>query len=257
MAGESIIRAAVAGAHGKMGRLAVETLRGEEKAGIAYAGGLVRPGATTHGCEYVHLARLLSDGRPHVLVDFTHFPESKRIALGCIEHGVRPVIGTSGYGAEDVAELRAACDAKGIGAVFAPNFALGAILMMKFAETAAKHYADVEIVEMHESGKKDAPSGTALATARRLSRARAFNRAETALTKIAGARGADADGVGIHSLRLPGVVAHQEVLFGGDGETLTIRHDVYSRESFMRGMLVAVRAAADLTAFVDGLEALL
>jgi len=255
--GQEPIRAAVAGARGKMGRLVVETLRARARDGIAYVGGLVRHGTAPREAEYADVERLLADARPHVLVDFTHYPASKSIALACIASGVRPVIGTSGYGAEDVAELRAACQAARIGAVFAPNFALGAVLMMKFAEEAAKHYAHVEIVEMHEAGKKDAPSGTALATAQRLSGVHAFERAPTALTRLAGARGAEAGGIGIHSLRLPGVVSRQEVMFGGDGEMLTIRHESYSRESFLRGVLVAVRAAALLTAFVDGLETLL
>jgi 4-hydroxy-tetrahydrodipicolinate reductase len=135
--------------------------------------------------------------------------------------------------------------------------------MMKYAADAARHYDAVEIIEMHEAGKKDAPSGTSTATARRLAAARSaasvgpFRRPKTALMKMDGARGAEVDGIGIHSLRLPGVVTHQEVLFGGDGETLRITHDSTSRTSFMPGMLLAIRAARDLTTFVDGLESLL
>jgi 4-hydroxy-tetrahydrodipicolinate reductase len=249
------IRAAVAGAHGRMGRLAVETLK--SASGITFVGGLVRKNTTSHGLEYVNLDRLLADARPQVLVDFTHFPASKEIALACIGAGVRPVIGTSGYGEADIADLRAACERAGVGAVFAPNFAVGAVLMMKFADEAARHFETVEIIEMHETGKKDAPSGTAMATARRLSKIRQFKRPATQLVRAADARGADVDGIGVHSLRLPGVVAHQEIVFGGDAETLTIRHDSYARHSFMSGVLLATRAAAKLDRFVEGLETLL
>ena len=156
-----------------------------------------------------------------------------------------------------VAELRAACERTGTGAIFAPNCAIGAVLMMRFASEAARHYPAVEIVEMHETGKKDAPSGTAMATARQLASAGKFARPPTTMMKTEGARGAELDGVGVHSLRLPGVVAHQEVLFGGNAELLSIRHDSFSRESFMPGLLLAVRAAATLDHFVDGLGELL
>jgi 4-hydroxy-tetrahydrodipicolinate reductase len=170
---------------------------------------------------------------------------------------VRPVIGTSGYAASDIEELRLACANSKIGCVFAPNFGIGAVLMMKFAAEAACHYRAVEIVEMHEAGKQDAPSGTAMATARRLAAAGSFERLPTRLFKAEGARGAEMNGIGIHSLRLPGVVAHQEVIFGGDGETLRIIHDSTSRGSFMGGVLRAVRAVKDLTEFVEGLESFL
>ena len=250
-----MIRSGVAGAHGKMGSLTARTLARVE--GIQYVGGLVRRGTVHAAEEYDDLATFIDRAKPQVIVDFSLFPDSKRIALGAIERGVRPVIGASGYGAEDVAEIRAACKRAKIGAVFAPNCAIGAVLMMRFAGEAAKHFGAVEIVEMHEAGKKDAPSGTALATARRLSGAKAFVRAPTQVVKSDGARGADVGGIGVHSLRLPGVVAHQEVLFGGDGELLSIRHDSFSRDSFMSGVLLAVRAAATLDRFVDGIGELL
>lgn len=257
----SAIRVAVAGARGKMGTTAVAALRSAPD--MSYVGGLVRADANADGSEFDDLDDLLSSARPEVLVDFTHFPDSKRIALACIESGVRPVIGTSGYVVDDVDDLRAACERETIGCIFVPNFGIGAVLMMKYAADAARHYDAVEIIEMHEAGKKDAPSGTSTATARRLAAARSaasagpFRRAKTALMKMDGARGAEVDGIGIHSLRLPGVVTHQEVLFGGDGETLRITHDSTSRSSFMPGMFVAIRAARDLTTFVDGLESLL
>lgn len=250
-----MIRAGVAGVHGKMGSLTARTLARAE--GIDYVGGLVRRGSERAADEYDDVAAFIERAKPHVIVDFSLFPDSKTIALGAIQRGVRPVIGASGYGADDVAEIRAACERAKIGAVFAPNCAIGAVLMMRFADEAAHHFGAVEIVEMHEAGKKDAPSGTALATARRLSSAKTFARAKTPVVKSNGARGADIGGIGVHSLRLPGVVAHQEVLFGGDGELLSIRHDSFSRESFMSGVLLAVRAAAKLDHFVDGIGELL
>ena len=250
---DKTIRVAVAGARGKMGTTAIAALRATP--GMEYVGGLVR--ANPGDREYDDPAHLFAQAKPDILVDFTHFPDSKTIALAAIEAGVRPVIGTSGYGADDVEVLRGASEKAAVGCVFAPNFGIGAVLMMKFAAEAARHYRAAEIIELHETGKKDAPSGTAVATARRMAGAGTFARPATALIKADGARGADMHGIGIHSLRLPGVVAHQEVLFGGDGETLRIIHDSTSRASFMAGMLLAVRAAKDLTRFVDGLESLL
>ena len=238
-----------------MGSLTARTLARAE--GIEYVGGLARRGSTRATDEYDDLPTFIERAKPQVIVDFSLFPDSKAIVLGAIERGVRPVIGASGYGAEDVAEVRAACESTKIGAVFAPNCAIGAVLMMRFADEAARHFGAVEIIEMHEAGKKDAPSGTALATARKLSGAKTFKRAATHVVKSDGARGADIGGVGVHSLRLPGVVAHQEVLFGGDGELLSIRHDSFSRESFMSGVLLAVRAAVKLDRFVDGIGELL
>lgn len=252
---ESDVRVAVAGARGKMGRVAVESLRRKE--GVVFAGSLVRKPASAEADEFDSFDALLAARRPDVLVDFTLMPASKEIALAAIARGVRPVIGTSGYGESDIEELRAACAKSGVGALLVPNFALGAVLMMKFAAEAARHYRTAEIIEMHESGKRDAPSGTAMATARRIAESGTFERAPTTALKAKGARGAGIGGVGVHSLRLPGVVAHQEVRFGGQGEMLSIRHDSSSRESFMPGMLLAVRAAANATSLIVGLEGLL
>jgi 4-hydroxy-tetrahydrodipicolinate reductase len=248
------IRVAVAGARGKMGAFTIDALRAAGD--VEYVGGLVRD-LPTGPAEFAELSALVAKARPDVLVDFSVFPASKAIALDAMERGVRPVIGASGYNAADVQELRAAVTRTGVGCVFAPNFAIGAVLMMKFSVEAARHFGAVEIVERHESGKKDAPSGTAMATARAISAVRTFERAPTKAMVAEGARGADVGGIGIHSLRLPGVVTHQEVRFGGDGEQLSIMHDSSSRTSFMAGVLLAVRAANGLTRFVDGLGELL
>ena len=248
------IRVAVAGARGKMGAFTIDALHAADD--VEYVGGLVR-GSPSGPAEFAELSALVAKARPEVLVDFSIFPASKAIAVDAMERGVRPVVGASGYSAADVQELRAAVSRTGVGCVFAPNFAIGAVLMMKFAVEAARHFGAVEIVEMHESGKKDAPSGTAMATARAISAVRRFERAPTKSVVAEGARGADVGGIGIHSLRLPGVVTHQEVRFGGEGEQLSIMHDSSSRTSFMAGVLLAVRAANGLTRFVDGLGELL
>jgi 4-hydroxy-tetrahydrodipicolinate reductase len=248
------IRVAVAGARGKMGAFTIGALRAAGD--VEYVGGLVH-GRPAGADEFADVASLVAEARPDVLVDFSVFPASKTIAIDAIGRGVRPVIGASGYGAADVQELRAAVKSSGTGCVFAPNFAIGAVLMMKFSAEAARHFGAVEIVEMHESGKKDAPSGTAMATARAIGAVRSFERAPTLAVIAAGARGADVGGVGIHSVRLPGVVSNQEVRFGGDGEQLSITHASNSRSSFMPGVLLAVRAAKGLTRFVEGLGELL
>jgi 4-hydroxy-tetrahydrodipicolinate reductase len=156
-------------------------------------------------------------------------------------------------------ELAGVCARAGIGGVVAPNFALGAVLMMMFARQAAAHFPHVEIIELHHDRKRDAPSGTAARTARLIAAARGeapkptVQEEETSL----GARGALLDGVRVHSVRLPGVVAHQEVIFGGPGQTLTIRHDSVNEESFLPGVLLAVRRVVTLDSLVVGLENLL
>ena len=173
-----------------------------------------------------------------VVVDFTEPGVALSNALACVQAGVHAVIGTTGF---DIAPLRRATESEGAANVFlAPNFAIGAVLMMRFAAEAAAHMRSAEIVELHHEGKLDAPSGTAARTA-----------------ELIAAQGALARPT-IHSVRLPGLVAHQEVIFGDVGQTLTIRHDSLSRESFMPGVLLAVRRVASLEEpFVVGLENLL
>jgi 4-hydroxy-tetrahydrodipicolinate reductase len=205
------------------------------------------------------VAALVAETRPDVVIDFTFHDWSARILPELIDAGVRPVIGTSGLPEATVAELEQRCAARGIGGVWASNFAVGAVLMMHFARVAARHYASAEVIELHHDGKVDAPSGTALATARGMAAARgeSFVRQEPSTVTVPGTRGGEAGGVSIHSVRLPGLVAHQEVIFGGPGELLTLRHDSLARSSFMPGILLAVRAVMTTPAFVRGLEPLL
>lgn len=204
-------------------------------------------------------AVMAAETQPDVVIDFSFHEWSARALPPLIEAGVRPVIGTSGLSEAQVGDLARRCAERGIGGVWASNFAIGAVLMMHFAAIAARHYAAVEVIELHHDGKVDAPSGTALATARAMAAARGepFRHAEPTTTSIPGTRGGADGGVGIHSVRLPGLVAHQEVIFGAPGELLTLRHDSLARASFMPGVLLAVRAVMAKNEFVRGLDALL
>jgi 4-hydroxy-tetrahydrodipicolinate reductase len=194
-----------------------------------------------------------------VLVDFSPGAAAAGHARAAIPGGASPVIGGTGLTTEQINELSALCDARGIGAVVAPNFAIGAVLMMEFARQAARYLPHAEIVELHHDRKRDAPSGTALKTAALIGQVRGEppRPAVPEEELVAGARGGRADGVRVHSVRLPGLVAHQEVIFGGPGQTLTIRHDSVNEESFMPGLLLAVRRVRALPGLVYGLEKLL
>ncbi|MGE0543196.1 MAG: 4-hydroxy-tetrahydrodipicolinate reductase [Dehalococcoidia bacterium] len=202
---------------------------------------------------------IVRETHPDVVVDFTFHEWTAQVMPALVDAGVRPVIGTSGLSEAQVAEIESRCRTRGIGGVWASNFAIGAVLMMHFARLAAPHYGSAEVIELHHDGKVDAPSGTALATARAMEAARGgtFTRQEPSTVTIPGTRGGAEGGVSIHSVRLPGLVAHQEVIFGGAGELLTIRHDSLARSSFLPGVLLAVRSAMARNEFVRGLEPLL
>ncbi|MFC8532084.1 4-hydroxy-tetrahydrodipicolinate reductase [Nocardia sp. NPDC057227] len=200
-----------------------------------------------------------TDANTEVVVDFTH-PD---VVLGnlkfLIEHGIHAVVGTTGFDDGRLAEVRARlAESPGTGVLIAPNFAIGAVLSMRFAEQAARFFESVEVVELHHPNKADAPSGTAYRTAGLIAEARAkagVGRSPDATsTELDGARGADVDGVRVHSVRLAGLVAHQEVLFGTQGETLTIRHDSIDRNSFAPGVLLGVRSIAARPGLTVGLD---
>lgn len=201
-------------------------------------------------------------GGADVAVDFT----TPEVTVGNVVHaigqGVDVVVGTSGWTDDGLDRVRSAlADAPGRGVVIAPNFAIGAVLLMRFAEQAARFYESVEVVELHHPDKVDAPSGTAVRTAQRLAEARRAAglppAPDATHTGLEGARGATVDGVPVHAVRLRGLVAHQEVLFGTAGETLTLRHDSFDRASFMPGVLAAVRAVTDRPGLTVGLDAVL
>jgi 4-hydroxy-tetrahydrodipicolinate reductase len=194
-----------------------------------------------------------------VAVDFTHAAAARENLRWCAAHGVHGVVGTTGLSVEDLAELEKLFGAGGANAVVAPNFAIGAVLMMRLAALAAPWMDTVEIIELHHDKKVDAPSGTALLTAARLAEARdSWGEDPTRTEVLSGARGgAGPAGIRVHSVRLRGLVAHQEVLFGTTGQSLSIRHDSYDRSSFMPGLLLAVRQVGDRPGLTVGLEPLL
>ena len=190
-----------------------------------------------------------------VVVDFTTPDAVMDNLRWCIEAGLHVVVGTTGFDEERVAQVREWLDGSTTGALIAPNFGIGAVLMMQFAATAAPYFDSVEIVELHHPNKVDAPSGTARRTAELVAKARAGKQSPDATTQeIDGARGADVEGVHVHAVRLAGLVAHQEVLLGGHGETMTIRHDSLSRESFMPGVLLGVHWVVKHPGLTVGLE---
>ncbi|MES2463189.1 MAG: 4-hydroxy-tetrahydrodipicolinate reductase [Armatimonadota bacterium] len=245
------IRVVVAGAGGRMGSETVRAVAAETDMIVA---------AESHRGD--DLPTVLRDSHADVLVDFT-VPESVmanlRIALAA---KVIPIVGTTGLSPENLAEIRSLCEENGIGALIAPNFAIGAVLLMQFAQTAAKYMPDVEIIEMHHERKLDAPSGTAVKTAALIAAVRDASLAKGdlpgAFETVSGARGGRAEGdIPVHSIRLPGFIASQEVIFGGPGQRLSLRHDSIDRASFMPGVVLAVRRAGSLGGLVYGLENLL
>ncbi|QDP40442.1 4-hydroxy-tetrahydrodipicolinate reductase [Radiobacillus deserti] len=208
---------------------------------------------------YEDMDECLQEVEADVLIDLTAPEVGYKHTKSAFEHGVRPVVGTTGFTTDQLEELTDLSEQKGLGAVIAPNFAIGAVLMMQFSKMAAKYFPNVEIIERHHDQKLDAPSGTAVKTAELIQQVREEqsqghpNEKET----IPGARGADFDGMRIHSVRLPGLVAHQEVVFGDLGQNLTIKHDSFHRESFMSGVKLAVDRVLELDVLVYGLENLM
>ncbi|CAM3175088.1 4-hydroxy-tetrahydrodipicolinate reductase [Sporolactobacillus spathodeae] len=259
------IKIAVAGARGRMGSETVRMILNHpefELVGAAdtkYDGEKIADKIGILGTDariYTDIEQLFTATAPDVLIDFTNPESGKHNLQQAIDYGVRPVIGTSGFTNEDVAVFKEQMDAKKLGGIIAPNFAIGAVLVMKFSQLAAKYFPDVEIIELHHDKKKDAPSGTAVKTAELISKTRQakIQGAPDEKETLQGARGADYEGMRIHSIRLPGLIAHQEVLFGGKGELLTLRHDSMDRASFMTGVAYAVKTSMALDTLVYGLE---
>jgi 4-hydroxy-tetrahydrodipicolinate reductase len=201
---------------------------------------------------------LFTATKPDVVIDFTNAEWTPILARAALDCGVRLVIGTTGLSPEWLDELDAECRNRKIGAVVAPNYAIGAVLMIHMAKIAGRFFDSAEIIELHHDRKVDAPSGTALTTAREIlaARGRPFDRNEPDVEPLPGARSAQVDGISMHSVRLPGLVAHQEVIFGGTAQTLTIRHDTSGRESFIPGVLLAAKEVMHRSELVRSLEAL-
>ena len=204
---------------------------------------------------------LLVERGAEAVVDFTHPGVVMGTLEFCIEHGIHAVVGTTGFDAERLDQLRGWLGDSGTGVLVAPNFSIGAVLMMRFAAQAARFYESAEVVELHHPDKVDAPSGTARRTAELIAEARRAAglgpMPDATNTSLEGARGADVDGVRVHGLRVRGLVAHQEVILGAEGETLTIRHDSLDRVSFTPGVLLALRRIATTPGLTVGLESLL
>lgn len=266
--GVFMIRVAVVGALGKMGQESCKAILNAEgmelvgaidnrEIGNSFATILGRPDLSIFFSA--DLEETLKEVKPDVLVDFTRpgiVQGNTEIAL---QYGVRPVIGTTGMTTSEIERFINLSDEKKIGGLIVPNFAIGALLMIKFAAEAAKYFPHVEIIELHHDQKMDAPSGTALKTAEAIEGVRGSmpQGMPSEFEKIEGVRGGNYEGMRIHSVRLPGYVAHQEVLFGGVGQTLSIRHDSISRESFMPGLILAIRKVMGLERIIYGLENLL
>lgn len=243
------IRVAVAGYRGKVGSVLVSAF--EHEPDIEYVGGV------TKGDD---LAKFLHEKRPRAFVDFTRPGEALHNALAAVAAGASPVVGTTGLQPSEIDKVATACKAKGVGGIVAPNFAVGAVVMMHLAELAAPHFDAAEIIELHHAAKLDAPSGTALSTARRLAARRGerkFAHRKAEKETLAGTRGGEEGNVAVHSVRLPGFVADQEVIFGLPGQTLTIAHRTTSREAYVPGVLLAIRAVVASSRFYRGLDDLL
>ncbi|MEQ8237256.1 MAG: 4-hydroxy-tetrahydrodipicolinate reductase [Syntrophomonadaceae bacterium] len=260
------IKVVVCGALGKMG---VETVRAVHSDEDLQLIGLmdVRGGVGDLGIDLgqgislpvmTELDRVL-ELKPEVMIDFTAPASVFQNVATALGQGINCVVGTTGLSEGQLGQLEQIALDKGIGVAVIPNFAIGAVLMMKLAAEVARYLPDVEIIEMHHDQKLDSPSGTSIKTAELIAaeRSRQPMRNDLAVEKVAGARGAELGGINIHSVRLPGFIAHQEVIFGGVGQSLTIRHDSYDRKGFMPGVVMTVKKIVETRGLIYGLEKLL
>ena len=268
MSESKAIRVGVIGAAGRMGSEVLRTVSQEPGIEIVLAVDRERVGencrefAGGRAPDLVVVDKLGAalDNQPiDVLVDFSHGSGSATHADSAFKRGVSPVTGATGLSDADLREIKLRSKETGVPGMYIPNFAIGAVLMMKFAEMASKWMPDCEIIELHHDRKEDAPSGTAMRTAEIISEARsdAPSRKPRPQIKVEGARGASYKDVPIHSVRLPGYVAHQEVIFGRLGEILSLRHDSMDRTSFMQGVALAVREVRNLSEYTVGLDKIL
>ncbi|HUO47429.1 MAG TPA: 4-hydroxy-tetrahydrodipicolinate reductase [Acidimicrobiales bacterium] len=264
---------AVLGAGGRMGREVCRAVAGDPELSLVAAvdpsaagrrvGELAGVAGEAAGLVVAAGLDAVGEAGAEVAVDFTVAASAAANLAWCAGRGVHAVVGTTGLGPDSLDELAAAFAASEANCIVAANFAVTAVLMMRFAELAAPFVDSVEIIELHHNAKIDAPSGTALATAARIAaaRARAGDRPwapDATVTELAGARGAAVPGgIRVHSVRLPGLVAHQEVIMGAAGQGLSIRHDAYDRTSFMPGVVLAVKAVRSLPGLTVGLDAVL
>jgi len=261
-----LIRVVINGALGRMGQEVTRAVLDDPKLTVVGAVEkkvtqkyLPLPGTSELIPFSSNLGSLLRSCNPDVLVDFTNAKVSIATARVTLRQGVNMVIGTTGLSEENLREIEQLCQGNEVCAVVAPNFSLGAVLLMHLSKVAAKFFDYAEIVEMHHEKKIDAPSGTAVATAKAMLKARGkpFIHPETEKEIVSGVRGGQVDGIAIHSLRSPGFMAGQEVIFGGAGQTLSLRHESISRESFMPGIILAIKEVTKCKGLVYGLDTLL
>lgn len=256
--------------NGACGRMGQAVLKAVQKAdGLELVGAVdIKGGADTGSLVGLpangilvetDLEALLARKKPEVMVDFTRPDVVFGNVMTALAHKTSPVVGTTGLSDDQKAEIAKAAEENDTPAFIAPNFAIGAVLLMVMSRQAAKYMPDVEIIELHHDKKLDAPSGTAIQTAAMIAEVRKAHKQGNPdeFEKLEGARGADYEGMHIHSVRLPGYVAHQEVIFGGLGQTLTIRHDSMNRESFMPGVVLAAKKVRSLKGLTVGLDKLL
>lgn len=263
MSGQSGIRVAVAG----FGRFASDVTRGLaaldgiEIVGISRRQGddeTIRVGETLVA-RYRDVGTMIRACRPDVLLEATLPEFAMAHSLAALTSGVRPVVATSGVSDSDLLELGRVCIDHSLGGVVAPNLSVGAVILMHLSAIAGRFFEHADIIEYHRDRKADAPSGTAVHTARLMQRERegSFTRVPSRTVTVPDVRGGEASGIGIHSIRLPGLVAHQEVIFGGTGQTLTLRHDAMSNDSYVPGAALAIRHAMETTGLTVGLGTLL
>jgi len=265
-----MIKIVVNGAAGKMGREVVKAISNEKDMKLVGAVDMDQTGLDAGlgagiGATNVPITKdlkgAIQEAKPDVVIDFTHPNVVMANVRTILDNKANAIVGTTGLSDDNLSEIKTLCEKNGVNCIVAPNFAIGAVLMMMFSRTAAKHLPNVEIIELHHDKKADAPSGTALKTAEMILQSDAakglVKGRDAEIEKLAGARGGDMGGIHIHSVRLPGFVASQEVIFGGLGQTLKIRHDSISRESFMPGVIMAVRKIKSLKGLVYGLENIL
>lgn len=260
-----MIKVLVSGALGRMGSEICRAVDGADDMELVGGVDIMAGEDATCGKDaakvYNKLEDAIADAQPEVMIDFTRPDAAEGNLRTALSRGVHCVLGTTGLSEEKLQTIYDEAAADGAHLFHAPNFTTGAVLMMLFAQQAAKYFPDAEVIELHHDGKKDAPSGTAIRTARMIAvnkgEASTAPGKETELEGFEGARGALVDGVPVHSVRTAGYVAHQEVIFGSMGQTLTIRHDSIDRASYMPGILMAVRAVGDLDGLVIGLENLM
>ncbi len=259
------IKVVVYGASGRVGQEVVKAVCQEPETALVGAVDIKAPadklslpdgsGAVPFSTD---LASILESCRPEVVVDFSSGGATMPAVRTCAGRGVHMVIGATGYSAGDITEMENVTKTKKIGIVLAPNFALGAVLMMHLVKIAGKYFDHAEIIELHHDRKADAPSGTSKMTAQGMLEARGKPFLPPAVPgEDSPSRGRSFDGINIHSVRLPGFMAHQEVILGGDGQTLRIRHDQISREAFMPGVIMAVKEIVRDPRFIYGLDKLL